>query len=104
MRTTFHPDISSCECEVCYKASRTILHEDTNLVVTADGGHDKVDILQTGRLSNLPMDTGWVESLIAILDDRRHGRDVDDKIADLAIEVVLVDVPFRSISSRNVEI
>ena len=43
-------------------------------------------------------------SLATILDDIRHSSKVNDKVLDLAIKLVLVDVPFGTISIWNIDV
>lgn len=50
--------------------------------------HVELNVLQAGGLRNLPMNTSACRG--------RHSGHVDDKIPDLAVEVILVGVPIRT--------
>jgi hypothetical protein len=90
--------VASIESQVTHKATRAIVHEDSLLLVirTTTLNHVEDDILQAGGLSDLPMNASA----------SRHGKtsEVDDKIADLAVEVVLVGVPVDTTSSIRVRV
>src|SRR4051794_22353797 len=69
----------------------TVVHKDTLLpIITASSSHHlKTDILKTCSLSNLPMNTST--------SGHRNSSEINNKVADLAKEVILVGVPIISI-------
>ena len=87
--------LAAVECQVGHEAARSIVHEDTLLSVGSSsvGAHVEDNVLEGSCLSDLPVDTGTCSN--------RHSRGVDDEVANLAEEVVLVRVPvYASISIR----
>lgn len=85
-----HAVVAPVEDQVGIKSTGTVIHEDARLLVAgATLNHFKDDVLQAGGLSNLPVNTGSTSS--------RHGCNVNDKIAYLTIEVILIGVPVISV-------
>lgn len=87
--------LATVEGEVGHEATGAVIHEDTDLGegVAAIGSHVENDVLETGGLGNLPVDTGTGSG--------GHRGQVDDEVADLAEEVVLVGEPVdASVSVR----
>lgn len=78
---------ATVECQVGHEAARTIVHEDSLLCIGSSsiGTHVEDNVLERSSLGNLPVNTGS--------DSNRHRSGVDDEVADLAKEVVLVRVP-----------
>ena len=78
--------LTSVKDEISHETSRSVVHENTKLlVVGATTHHFEANVLQAGGLGDLPVDTGSSSS--------RHGSDINDKVANLSVEVVLVCVP-----------
>lgn len=73
-----------------HETTGTIVHKDTKLLVSAStiSAHIEDNILQTGSLRNLPVNTSTVGEW--------HGREVNIKVSDLTEEVVLVGKPVDS--------
>jgi hypothetical protein len=86
---------AAVECQVGHETTRSIVHEDTLLSICCSsvGAHVEDNVLKRSSLSNLPMDTSASSD--------RHSRGVDDEVADLTEEIVLVRIPVdTSISIR----
>lgn len=87
--------LAAVECQVGHEAARSVIHEDTLLGIGSSsvGAHVEDNVLEGSSLSDLPVDTGTCSN--------RHSRGVDDEVADLTEEVVLVRIPvYASISIR----
>ena len=81
--------ITTVENQVSHESTRTVVHEDTDLLGSRTGNHVEDDVLERGGLSDLPVNTG-TSSL-------RHASKVNDKVTNLAEEVVLVSKPIVSV-------
>ena len=85
-----HAVVAPVEDQIRVESTRTVIHEDARLLVAgATLNHFKDDVLQAGGLSNLPVNTGSASS--------RHGCNVNDKIAYLAIKIILIRVPIITV-------
>ena len=84
---------TTVEGQVGHETTRAVVLEDALLVLASVAlGHLENNVLQTGGLRNLPVDTsGGLCS-----------RDVDNKVTDLTVEVVLVGVPVGSIATWDI--
>lgn len=88
-------DGATVESEVGHEATGAVVLKDAFLLSTSVTlGHLENNVLKTGGLRNLPMDTG----------SNLGGRDINDKVADLAVEVVLVGVPIGAVASWDIGI
>jgi hypothetical protein len=78
---------ATVECQVSHEATRSVVHKDSLLGVggSSIGTHIKYDVLKRSSLGNLPMNTST--------DSDRHRSGVDDEVADLTVEIVLISVP-----------
>jgi len=77
--------VATIEREVAEEASRSVVHEYALLSISCTSlNHLEDNVLETGSLSHLPVDAGCSE---------RAAGEVNDKVADLTVEVVLVRVP-----------
>ena len=81
-----HAVAATFEGEVAAESTGAIVHKDT--LLTAALVHLEVDILKTGGLCDLPMDCGCGIG---------GASKVEDQVANLAEEVVLVDEPLNAI-------
>ena len=81
---------AAVERQVGHEATRSIVHEDTLLSIgrPSVGSHIEYNVLKRSSLGNLPMDTSTSSD--------RHSRSVDDEVADLSEEVVLVRIPVNT--------
>ena len=79
--------LATVEGQVAHETAGTVVHEDTLLSVLGATilAHVEDDVLQARRLGNLPVETG------APVDG--HLGEVDDEVANLTEEVVLVNPP-----------
>lgn len=97
-------NVTIVENQIANKASGSVLHKDSN----SGGGvltglrHVELDVLERSGLSYLPVNSSWIVFLTALVIRVRHVGHVDHKIPDLAIELILVDVPFVTISFRYI--
>jgi hypothetical protein len=66
--------------------------------------HDKLEVLKRCGLGDLPVDAGGDKRLAAVLRRIRHYRKVEDEVTDLAVELILVDVPFLAVGVGNVHV
>lgn len=89
--------VPAIEGQVTHIPTRPIFHEDPLLLVArpSSRSHVERDVLETGGLSHLPMDASGAEWCSC------H---VDDKIADLPVEVVLICIPLTTTASGNIYI
>ncbi len=60
--------------------------------------HLEQQVLQRSGLRHLPVDTGGCQRLAAVVRLHRHLPEVEDEIADVAEELVLIDVPLLAVS------
>lgn len=95
LRTEEGSDGATVEGQVRHESSRAVILEDTLLLGTSLAlGHLKPEVLERGGLRNLPVNTSG----------DLGGGDVDDKVADLAVEVVLIGEPVGAIATGDIRI
>ena len=82
---------ATIEHQVRHKASRPIVHENTLLSIggSSIGAHIEDDILERSGLGNLPMNSSSYTN--------RHSSSINDEVADLAEEIVLIRVPRENV-------
>lgn len=56
-------------------------------------GHVEHEVLECRGLRDLPVDTGWHQRLIVVCSRERHFRHVKHEVANVAEELILIDVP-----------
>jgi hypothetical protein len=86
--------LPSCEREVGDKAATSVLHVDTNSGGSLRTGryrHLEIAVGDTGSLSDLPMYSGRDINLIVLRVRPVLACHIEHKIANLSIEVALVD-------------
>lgn len=83
--------LATIESKINHETAGAVVHEDTQLLVrgTTVLTHVEDNIVQTGGLGDLPVDAGTLVEW--------HVLDVDDKVANLAEEVVLVGPPVAAV-------
>ena len=81
---------TAVERQVGHKATGSIVHEDALLSIgrPSVGSHVEDNVLKRSSLGNLPMDTSTSSD--------RHSCSIDDEVADLPEEVVLVRIPVNT--------
>lgn len=62
-------------------------------------GHIEDKILQRGGLRGLPMQACWHQRLATVVGGRGHVGEIEDKVANVTEELVLICVP-RAVSVR----
>lgn len=90
-------DSTAVEDQISHEATRSVVLEDTLLVLTilsVRRSHVKDDVLDARGLRDLPMHTGCGFGI----------SDIDDKVTDRAVEIVLVGEPVGAISAHDVRI
>ncbi len=98
-------DVATKEHEVAQEAARTVLHEDSHGRGPLCGGRDghvEVQILKRSGLGYLPVDAGRHVLLAVVVVGPVHGGQVEDEVADLPEELVLVDVPLVAVAAGDV--
>lgn len=81
-----HAVVPAIEGQIGHEASGAVIHEYALLLVVITAfDHLKTNVLETCGLRNLPMDTRTT--------CRRHGCQINDEVANLAEEVVLIGIP-----------
>src|SRR5437016_323858 len=90
-------NVPAVEYKITHVSARSILHENSllSIVRRAFGSHIDCDILEAGGLCYLPVDAGGVERCIC------H---INNKIADLSVEVVLVRIPLATTATGDIHI
>ena len=66
--------------------------------------HGEFEVLQRRALGDLPVDAGRHQGLILDISRGWHSREVELEVADVAQELILVDIPLLAVSSRDVDI
>ena len=100
-------DISSEEREVTQESAGAVLHEYAHgccRTALVGNRHLKVNVLQGCGLGYLPMNAGRHVFLVMIPVGASHGGQIQLEVPDLPEELVLVDVPVRSVAIRDVRI
>jgi hypothetical protein len=95
LRAEESTDTTTVEGEVSHETTGAVVLEDTLLVLAGVAlGHLKTDVLERGGLRDLPVNTSG--SL--------GSRNVNDEVADLTVEVVLVGEPVGTITTWDIRI
>ena len=97
--------LTAIECQIGHESTRTVVHEDSNLFACSRVDHVDLDVLETCRLSHLPMDAsssglghlGEIDVEISNLEKVRMQHERRGESAHLTEEVVLICVPVNSI-------
>ena len=86
--------------------STHIFHEDANGVrgSIVRVRHDEIAVLETCRLRHLPVQACRGIGLVTIIVRVVHCREIEDDVPDLAIKLILVDVPLSTIATRDIDI
>lgn len=106
MRSRTKPDVSTEKDQITQEATRAILHKDTHggCGLVNSFRHFKLQILQRCGLRYLPMNTGRVVCLSVISIAKIHECEVENKVPDLTIGLVLIDVPLVAIAAGDVNV
>jgi hypothetical protein len=100
------PNVATVEYQVAQKATGAILHEYSNSGCSLGprSRHIKVEVLQRSGLRNLPVDSCWDILLSVVIVREVHLCQIKHKVSDLAIELVLVDIPFITAAFWDVDV
>jgi hypothetical protein len=86
--------------------SAHIFHEDANGVRGSIVWvrHDEIAVLETCRLCYLPVQACRDIYLATIIVRVIHSPEIEDDVPDLAVELILADVPLSAIATRDIDI
>lgn len=90
----------------CLNVPAHIFHEDANGVRGSIVWvrHDEIAVLEACRLCYLPVQACRDIDLATIIVRAIHRREIEDDVPDLAIELILVDIPLSAIATRDIDI
>ena len=83
-----------------------IFHEDANGVRGSIVWvrHNEIAVLETCRLCYLPVQACRDVDLATIIVRAIHRPEVEDDVPDLAIELILADIPLSAVATRDIDI